>query len=115
MSLEEAVRRAGARPPPPSAHRRRAALGPTEEGQATGEWADTGPCAGPRELAGAQVDAPSQREHYQEGAGGRTWREAGRVGLQEGPERRTWVRQEWMVVWGQGAPRRVSAGVGLGT
>lgn len=55
-----------------------------------------GPPAGPRELAGAQVDAPSQRDHYQEGTGGRTRREAGRVGLQEGPERRAWVRQEWM-------------------
>lgn len=62
---------------------------------------DMGPRAGPRELAGAQVDAPSQRDHYQEGTGGRTRREAGRVGLQEGLERRARVGQEWtgMEAW----------------
>ena len=45
---------------------------------------DVGPRAGPRELAGAQVDAVSQRDHYQGGAGGRTQRKAGELGLQEG-------------------------------
>ena len=85
-SHEEAVGRVGACPPPPSAQRQQriAALGPTEEGQAARERMDVGPRAGPRELAGAQVDAVSQRDHYQGGAGGRTQRKAGELGLQEG-------------------------------
>ena len=45
---------------------------------------DAGPHAGPRELTGAQVDAVSQRDHYQGGTGGRTRREAGKLGLLEG-------------------------------